>query len=322
MLVPILSFAGGLVLLALGADWLVRGSARIARAFGISVLVVGLTVVAFGTSAPELVVSTVASARGDGAIAIGNVLGSNVLNLALILGVAALVRPMRVELALVQRESPMMVGAAALLVLLAWDGALSRVDGGVLMGCFAAYVAFVVRAARRESAAVRAEYAAHAAEEELAPTVARPAVDWALAGAGIALLVAGAHLMVGAAVTFSRALGIPEVVVGLTIVAMGTSLPELATSAAAARKGEGDIALGNCVGSNLFNVLCILGAAALVRPIPVDPALFAFEIPAMVAVSLLFQVVAYTRRTVGRAEGALLLASYAAFTAVLLARTL
>jgi cation:H+ antiporter len=324
MLLQAVWFCLGLVGLYFGAGWLVRGSARLARSFGVGPLVVGLTVVAFGTSAPELVVSAVAAARGEGDLALGNVVGSNVLNLALIVGAAAMLRPMAVRMSLVYRESPVMVAAALALPVLGLDGTLSRLDGVLLLAAFAAYLVFVVRAAKREPGAVEEEFREFQAEEAIErredPRAAGrlPNLGWTVVG--IAALLAGAQLMVNAAVFFARAAGVSDLVVGLTVVALGTSLPELATSTIASLRGEADIALGNALGSNIFNVFCILAVAALVRPIAVDGSLFRFEIPFLVGVSILFPLLAWTRRRIGRVEAGLLLACYAAFTAILIVR--
>jgi cation:H+ antiporter len=270
------------------------------------------------------VVSAVAAARGEGGLALGNVVGSNVLNLALIVGVAAMLRPMVVRMSLVYRESPVMVAAAAALPVLGWDGTLSRADGAILLAVFGAYVAYVVRAARREASFVEEEFrefqAEAAIERRADPRRAGrlPNLGWTVLG--IAALVVGAQLMVDAAVYFARAAGVPDLLVGLTIVALGTSLPELATSTVAARRGEADIALGNALGSNIFNVFCILAVAALVRPIHVDAALFRFEVPVLIGVSALFPLLAWTRRRIGRVEAALLLACYVGFTVTLILR--
>ena len=317
-------FCVGLVGLYFGAEWLVRGSARLARSFGVGPLVVGLTIVAFGTSAPELVVSAVAAARGEGDLALGNVVGSNILNLALIVGAAAMLRPMVVRMSLVYRESPVMVAAAVALPVLGLDGTLSRADGVVLLAAFGAYLFYVIRAARRESGFVEEEFrefqAAEAIERRADPRAAGrlPNVGWTVLG--IAALLAGAQLMVGAAVYFARAAGVSDLVVGLTVIALGTSLPELATSTVAARRGEADIALGNALGSNIFNVFCILAVAALVRPIHVQAALFRFEVPVLIGVSALFPLLAWTRRRIGRLEATLLLACYVGFTVTLIVR--
>lgn len=320
MLLQGILFCVGAAALYLGAEWLVRGSSRLARSYGVSALVVGLTVVALGTSAPELVVSTTAALRGQGGVAVGNVVGSNILNLALIIGVAALAGPLRVQMSLIFREAPLMVVAALTLPLLAWDGVVSRLDGALLSLAFVGYLAFVVRSARREPGSVKAEFAEFEAAEDRAPERGTRLRDAGLAAAGLATLVVGAQLLVGAAVFFARSAGISEVVVGLTVVAIGTSLPELATSAVAAARGEADIALGNVIGSNIFNSLIILGAASLARPIGMERSLFSYEIPVMVGISIVFPLLAYTRRTLGRLEGGFLVVCYVAFTGVLLMR--
>lgn len=321
MLLQAVLFVVGLVALYYGAEWLVRGASRLATAAGVGPLVVGLTVVAFGTSAPELVVSTVAAVRGQGDIALGNVVGSNILNLALIVGATAVVTPLAVQMRLIFREAPIMIGASLMVPALAWDGTISRLDGVVLLVCFVGYLLFVIRSARDEPETVNRqfeEYDARGGAER--PRVSTP-LNVGLVAVGIAVLVLGAQLMVGAAVFFARAAGVSELVVGLTVVSIGTSLPELATSVVAAVRKEADIALGNAVGSNIFNLLPILGVASTVAPLRADRALFAFEIPVMVAVAVAFPVLAAMRRRLGRAEGALLLAGYVAFVAVLLVRS-
>ncbi|HEV2150253.1 MAG TPA: calcium/sodium antiporter [Longimicrobiaceae bacterium] len=322
MLLQAILFIVGAAGLYFGAEWLVRGSSRLACSFGVSALVVGLTVVALGTSAPELVVSTLAAIRGDGGVAVGNVVGSNILNLALIIGVAALLMPLQVQMRLIFREAPVMVAAALTLPILAWDGALSRVDGALLAVAFAGYLAFVIRSARHEPEEVLAEYAEFKELQGHGSEASTRLRDTGLLVVGLAVLAVGAHLLVEAAVFFARAAGVSDVVVGLTVVAVGTSLPELATSVVAALKKEADIALGNAIGSNVFNSLIILGTASLARPIVVDVAIFDFEVPVMLAISIAFPLLAYARRPLRRPEGAFLLVFYAAFTSVLLVRTL
>lgn len=321
MLLQAVFFVVGLVALYYGAEWLVKGASRLARAAGIGPLVVGLTVVAFGTSAPELVVSTVAALRGQGDIALGNVVGSNILNLALIVGATAALTPLAVQMRLIFREAPIMIGASLLVPALAWDGMISRLDGVVLLVCFVGYLVFVIRSSRDEPEAVHEQFGDYDEREGAeAPRVSTP-VNVALVVVGIAVLVLGAQLMVGAAVFFARAAGVSELVVGLTVVSIGTSLPELATSVVAAIRKEADIALGNAIGSNIFNLLPILGVAALAAPLRADHALFAFEMPVMVAVAVAFPLLAFTRRRLGRVEGGVLLAGYVTFVAVLLVRS-
>lgn len=320
MLLRTLLFALGIAGLYFGAEWLVRGASRLARALGVGALVVGLTVVAFGTSAPELVVGVLASLRGSADVAIGNVVGSNIVNIALILGVAAMIRPMAVQMKLLLREAPVMIGAALTLPLLGWDGAISRLDGGLLLLGFLAYLAFMARGARTEPEAVQAEFLEWEEQEGTGPNGSRLR-DVGLVAVGIVALGVGAELMVGSAVWFARTLGVSEMTIALTVVALGTSLPELATTVVAAARREADIALGNVVGSNIFNSLLILGAAAGARPLAVDPSIWRFEVPVMVGLSLLFVPLALTGRKVERWEGGVLLAGYVAFTVALAVQT-
>ena len=309
----LLLFGVGLAALYFGAEWLVRGAARFARARGVSALAVGLTIVAFGTSSPELVVSTIAAARGQDDVALGNVIGSNILNVGGVLGLAALIRPLRVGMRLLRREAPLLVLVSVAFGWLAWDGWIGRIDALLLLTGFAGYLAFVLGAARREAAGIEAEFDEFEAEEALAPRGERGWVDVALMAAGLATLALGAHALVTGAVGLARAFGVSELVIGLTIIAIGTSLPELATTALAAARREADIAVGNIVGSSLFNLLCILGAASAVRPLRVAPGLLTFEIPVMIAAAVLLLPFAWTRLRLERWEGALLLAGYLAF---------
>lgn len=314
--------AAGLAGLYFGAEWLVRGSARLARGYGVSTLVVGLTVVSFGSSAPELLVGVVASVQGRSDVVLGNVVGSNILNIALILGVAALLKPMKVEMRLLSREAPLMVAVSILMGALALDYQIGRVDGVALLTGFVAYLWFVMRAARSETAAVTAEYEQFQIAQALAPATSRRMRDVAITLAGLVALAGGAHALVTSAVFFARLLGVTEVMIGLTVVALGTSLPELATSVVAALRGESDIALGNAVGSNLFNILSIIGISALIHPITVAPALLRFEIPFMVATAFVLLPLAWRRKILGRVSGALLLATYLGFTLILILRSI
>lgn len=313
-------FGIGILALYLGAEWLVRGAARLARRLGVSPLVVGLTVVAFGSSAPELLVGVVASAQDQGDVVVGNVLGSNVINIALILGAAAVVRPMRVGMRLLSREIPLMVAVSVGVALLMLDGVLSRVDAGLLLVGFCGFLAFVLLSAKSEPETIAREFAHPDALDDTAPPGGGVFRDAGLVVVGLAGLVIGAHLLVMSAVFFARTMGVSEVVIGLTVVALGTSLPELATCVVAAFRDESDIALGNAVGSNLFNLLSILGVAAMIRPLEVDRALFELEIPAMVLFAVLLVPLAWRGRTLGRPAGSILLLAYAAFTVILLLR--
>jgi cation:H+ antiporter len=319
--VNVLYFVLGLLALYLGAEWLVGGAARVARRLGTSPLVVGLTIVAFGSSAPELLVGVVASFQDRGDVVLGNVLGSNILNIALILGISALARPLHVGLRLISREAPLMVlvslGVAGLML----DGQLGRYDAVALLAGFGAFLAFVLRAAGSEPEEVAAEYARF---EKLDGDPARGSVrrDVLRIVGGLAGLVVGAQLLVMSAVLFARLVGVSEVVIGLTVVAVGTSLPELATCVVASLRRESDIALGNAVGSNLFNLLPILGIAALIRPIRVAPELMRFEVPAMIVFAALLVPLAWHRRTLGRISGGVLVAGYVVFTVLVITRSL
>lgn len=320
MLLNVVWFAIGLLALYVGAEVLVRGAVRLAARLGVSPLVVGLTVVAFGSSAPELLVGVVASLRGQSDVVVGNVVGSNIINIGLILGLSALVRPLRVGLRLMRRESPVMVGASLLVALLMVNRVLGRWDGALLFLLFIVFLRLVQRESARESREVEAEYLQYGGKRA-APS-GSAVRDVAMVVLGLAVLVAGAHLLVEAAVYFARLLGVSEIVVGLTVVAMGTSLPELATCLVAARRNEPDIALGNAVGSNIFNLLSILGVSALLRPIPVRTEVLEFDAPAMVFFAVILAPLALRGRVLGRVSGSILLAAYIGFTTLLILRAI
>jgi cation:H+ antiporter len=313
----VLLFVAGAALLIVGAELLVRGASRIAVSAGMSPLVVGLTVVAFGTSSPEMAVTVGSAYSGAADMALGNVVGSNIFNVLLILGLSALISPLIVAQQLVRLDVPLVVGASVLVLLMGMDGRIGRLDGVFLTGGIAAYTSFLVRQARRESAAVRAEY-----HEAYGPeSIPRPAWwrDSGLVLGGLALLVIGADWLVDAAVATATALGVSSLVVGLTIVAAGTSLPEVATSVLATLRGERDIAVGNVIGSNLFNLLGVLGLGSLVAPagVPVAPGAIAFDIPVMIAVAVAALPIFFTGYTIARWEGAVFLAYYVAYTTYL-----
>jgi cation:H+ antiporter len=310
----------GIVALYFGAEWLVRGAARLARSFGMSALVVGLTVVAVGTSAPELVVSILAVSRGQVDMTVGNVVGSNISNIALILGVSALIYPIAMRSTLLKRGIPLMLLASALLVALVLNGSLGRVEGGVLVVGLVAYFWYLIRSCRKEPPRTEAAFDAYQRERDCCPGDESRMRNLAIAAAGLVVLAVGAHLIVAAATVFALALGLSELVIGLTVVAIGTSLPELATSVLAAVRKEADIAVGNAVGSNVLNILGVLGPTALVRPLAIDTTLLTFELPVMLAASVLLLPLAWTRLRLERWEGALLLGGYVAFIGVLLQR--
>lgn len=314
-------FIAGLTALALGANSLVRGASRLALSLGLSPLVVGLTIVAFGTSAPEMAVSAGAVLNGQGDIAVGNVVGSNILNVLLILGASALVLPLAVHVQLIRQEIPVMLGASLLLVALALDGSIQIWEGGFLVVLLVAYTAFLVVQSRRQNAAQSSEY-----DEEIHPARAGAwdahwAVQLSLVVAGLILLVVGSDWLVGASVAFAKAFGVSDLVIGLTIVAAGTSMPEVATSLTAALKGERDIAVGNVVGSNIFNILGCVGLSGLVAGtsgLTIPPSLLNFDIWVMLAVALACLPVFLTGREIARWEGAIFLGYYVAYVTYLI----
>jgi len=311
----LLRFLAGLVALASGGELLVRGAAALAARAGVSPLVIGLTVVSFGTSAPELVVSVVAAGSGRPEIAAGNVVGSNIFNVLVVLGLCALLRPLLVAQQLIERDVPIMVGASVAFWLFGLDGRVSRFEGAVFLTGLVAFTWFVVRAARAEAAEVRAEY-----DRELAPR-SRASTPRALlvTAAGLALLVVGGRWLVAAATSMAQALGVDDAVIALTVVAVGTSLPEVATSVVATLRGHRDIAVGNAIGSNLFNLLGILGISALAADggLAIAPGIENFDLPVMVATALACLPLMVLGRRLGRVEGALFLLYYAAYTTYL-----
>ena len=315
-----LIFALGLVTLVFGAQVLIRGASKLALSFGISPLVLGLTIVAFGTSAPELAVSVRSAWGGQVDIAMGNVVGSNIFNVLFILGVSALIAPLVVAPQLIRQEVPVMLGASFLLFALALDGGISRLDGALLFGLMVIYTVFLIRQSHKETQRTQDEYAAEFAPPA-SPTWDRHwSVQILLILAGLGLLVLGAHWLVNAAVSFARALGLSEMVIGLTIVAAGTSLPEVATSVIATLRGERDIAVGNVIGSNTFNILGVLGVSGLVAPsaLPVAPAMLSFDLLVMIAVAFACLPIFFTGHSIERWEGGLFLFYYAAYTTFLL----
>ncbi len=310
--------------LVVGASLLVRGASRLALRLGLSPLVVGLTVVAFGTSAPEMAVSTGAVLSGRGGLAVGNAVGSNIFNVLFILGVAALIAPLAVHRQVIRQEAPIMVGGAVLLMVLGLDNAFGLFDGLLLLSLLVGYTVFLVRQSRGEPAAAGSdEYA-----EQLQPvTIGRwdsalPA-QIALVVAGLVLLVLGSEGLVRAAVSFARALGLSEVIIGLTIVAAGTSLPEVAASLMASLKGQRDIAVGNVVGSCVFNIFGVVGLGALVGTLgtgiglTLPPDVAAFDLWVMLAALVACLPVFLTGHRISRWEGGLFLGYYAAYTTYL-----
>jgi cation:H+ antiporter len=313
----------GLVLLVIGAEILVRGASRLASSLGISPLVIGLTIVAFGTSAPEMAVSIDASWAGQADLALGNVVGSNIFNVLFILGLSALVAPLVVSQQLVRLDVPLMITASIVVLLMGMDNKISRIDGVILFGTVLAYTFFLIRQSRRESsAAVTAQYEAEygAAGAQNGSALMQYLKDAVMILGGLALLVLGARWLVDSAVQIAQYLGMSELVIGLTIVAAGTSMPELATSVIASLRGERDIAVGNVVGSNIFNLLTVLGLSSIVAPdgVQVADAALAFDIPVMVGVALICLPIFFTGFLISRLNGALFLFYYVAYTAYLL----
>jgi cation:H+ antiporter len=318
-----LMFIAGLIGLIAGAELLVRGASRLALSFGISPLVVGLTIVAFGTSAPEMAVAVGAVLDGKGDLAIGNVAGSNIFNVLFILGVSALITPLVVNIQLIRQEVPILIGASVLLLVLTLDTHLSWIDGALLFGLLLAYTVFLVVQSRGETAEANEEYGAEFASKAGGWDASLP-VQLLLIGAGLGLLVLGSNWLVGASVIFAKALGVSDLVIGLTIVAAGTSMPEVATSVMAAIKGERDIAVGNVVGSSTFNVLGCMGLAGLVSGatgLTIPPSMLNFDIWVMLAVSLACLPVFMTGREIARWEGAVFLFYYAAYVIYLIMAT-
>ncbi|MBT9476674.1 calcium/sodium antiporter [Polaromonas sp.] len=320
----ILLFIGGLIGLVLGAELLVRGASKLALSFGISPLVVGLTIVAFGTSAPEMAVSTGAVLNGQTDIAIGNVVGSNIFNVLFVLGVSALITPLVVNIQLIRQEVPIMIGASLLLLVIGLDGKLGFLDGAILFTLLIAYTVFLIVQSRAETRSAQDEYAA-----ELQPAApggwdAKLPVQLLLIAVGLGFLVLGSDWLVTASTLFAKALGVSDLVIGLTIVAAGTSMPEVATSVMAAIKGERDIAVGNVVGSSTFNILGCLGLSGLVSGdlgLLMPAAILNFDIWVMIAVALACLPVFMTGREIARWEGGVFVLYYAAYVTYLILAT-
>ena len=308
----------GIALLVLGADRLVRGAVTLATAAKISAAVIGLTIVSMGTSLPELTVSIAASVRGAADLSLGNVIGSNIFNIGAVLGVSALIFPMRVHGSAVKLEWPFMFLASFQVLLLARDGTLDRLEGGFFALGLVLFTAYAVMVGRE---AVRGEEAADFAEEvsRHAPGAAMRTMAGAfgLIALGVVLLVVGGELLVRGAVSLARSLGMTERLIGLTIVAAGTGAPEAATSIVAARRGQSEMALGNVIGSNIFNLLGILGVTALIRPLPVSPAMLGNDMWWMLGLTLALFPMMRSRAVVSRFEGGILVLAYGTYLTLL-----
>lgn len=311
MLVAVGSVLLGTLLLYFGADFLIRGSSRLARSFGMAPAIIGLTVVAFGTSLPELVVSVTAGLKGNADIALGNVVGSNIANIGLVLGLAACIRVLQVESTLVRREAPMGLGAVLLVVVLSLDGVLGRSDGVVLLAGFAAFLYWSLAVERSVPAEVQDSF------DRSLPADGQRLRNAAFTAAGLVGVVLGADRLVEGAVTIATTFGVPTVVIGLTLVAVGSSLPELAATLVAVSRGEDDISVGNVLGSNLFNLLLILGVAALITPIAVPTTFFRFQFPVLALYTVVLLPICRSGFQISRWEGGLLLAGYVGYVAAL-----
>lgn len=307
----------GFALLFGGGEGLVRGAVAVARRFGLSPLLIGLTIVAAGTSAPELLVSVSAALKGNADIAIGNVVGSNIFNVLGVLGIAALIAPIIVKPAEMKRDTVIMVAAMIALAVVAQFGVISWPVGLVLIAAIVSYTVYSYRTELREKPAPSAELHEHEGEEFEGPSSLWLGLLYIALGLGA--LVVGSQLLVSGATEIARTFGVPEAVIGLTLVAIGTSLPELATSVAAAFRGHSDVAVGNVVGSNIFNALFIIGTTALVRPINVADSMARLDVWIMVAVALVLVPLLIGKGRIGRLAGAALTVAYVAYAVMLLA---
>lgn len=322
----IVYFILGLIFLVIGAELLVRGASRLAAALGISPLVIGLTVVAFGTSAPELAVSIKAGLSGQAGIAVGNVVGSNIFNVLFILGISALIIPLVVSKQLIRFDVPIMILLSVSVLLFAFDGQFSRIEGIIWFSGLIIYIVFLFYKSHKDH-----RNAPETADSEVATLIGdahQAKQAWpknlVLIIGGLILLVLGSRWLVDSAVIFAKHLGVSEVIIGLTIVAAGTSLPEVVTSLIAAIRGERDIAVGNVVGSNIFNIMAVLGLTSIIAPtgIPVEAATIRFDIPVMIAVALACLPIFFTGQTISRPEGALFFFYYLAYTCYLVFATI
>ncbi len=307
MIISISAFILGLVVLTVGAHFFVHGAVRLAVGLRVSQLMIGLTVVAFGTSAPELFLDVTAATRGAVDLAFGDLVGSNIANIGLILGVAALTRPLVLQMRLLRVELPLVVGISAGLWWMASDGEVGRIDGLIMLFAFASFLLLMVRSARKESREVKQEIEGMAVD----------GATWQMCTlyfvGGLMALVGGAHFMVLSATALAHALGISDLVIGLTIVAIGTSLPELATSVMATARHQADISVGNVLGSNVFNILFVMGICALIQPLPVQSQSLRVDLPIMLGSVVLVVLFVMRGQRLGRAGGAILLIGYVVY---------
>ncbi len=307
----------GLGLLIVGAEFLVRGASKLAAALGISPLVIGLTVVAFGTSSPEMAVSVMSAYEGQADLALGNVVGSNIFNVLFILGLSAAITPLVVSRQLIHLDVPIMIGISVLLLLLTLDGNINRLDGGLLFAGIISYTAFQIYKSRKEQTVI-SEISETITKEKT--TFSQWLINIGFVLGGLVLLVIGSNWLVNGAIFIAESLGVSELIIGLTIVAAGTSLPEVATSVIASIRGQRDIAVGNVVGSNIFNILAVLGLSGIVSPdsIAVPASALQFDIPVMIAVALACLPIFFTGRVIARWEGFVFLVYYLVYTVYLI----
>ncbi|TLP76818.1 calcium/sodium antiporter [Nesterenkonia sphaerica] len=329
-LLSIILLISGFVLLVLGGEALVRGAASLGKTVGLSSLIIGLTVVAFATSAPELAVSMGAVLSGSPGLAVGNVVGSNIANILFVMGLTAVFGALLVKVQLIKADIPIMIGFSLLALLLAFDGGFSLVDGVILLGLLVVYLVGTVWYARRRARqgddpqlgveGILDQGAGRLTATLRATTLRATTVDLILIGLGVVMLVIGAQFLVRSATAIASALGVSDLIIGLTVVAVGTSLPELATSVIAAVRGERDMAVGNLVGSNIFNIGAVLGLTSIVSPtgVGVDSAAVNFDLPVMVAVALVLLPLAFTGQAIARWEGFVLTGMYMAYVAYLI----
>ena len=318
MLLPSLAILAGLLLLVWSADRFVAGASATAQHFSVPPLLVGMLIVGFGTSAPEMVVSVLAASQGNPGLALGNAWGSNIVNMALILGITALIAPILVRSVILRKELPILMAVTALSALLVWDGVLSRLDAAVLLLVFGTLVTWSIVEARSGGGDALATETA--TELEAHPMPIRRALMWL--GLGLLLLVGSSRLLVWGAVSIAQSLGVSDLIIGLTVVAIGTSLPELASCVAAARKGEHDIALGNVLGSGLFNTLAVVGLAGVIAPMDIGTDVLTRDLPMMAGLTVLLFAMGWGFRGPGRInrlEALVLLALYVGYTGWLLA---
>lgn len=312
-MLPTLAILFGLALLVWSADRFVDGAAAVARHFNTPPLLIGMLIVGFGTSAPEMVVSAFAALQGTPGIALGNAYGSNITNIGLILGMTALLRPIAVHSQVLRKELPILTLITALAAWQLWDGMLDRIDAAVLLVVFGALMGWTIRQG------MKADPQGEEIEHEVEVMPVRQALFWLVIG--LLLLIASSRLLVWGAVEIAHLLGVSDLIIGLTVVAVGTSLPELASSLIAARKGEDDIALGNILGSNLFNTLAVVGIASSIHPLEVGQEVLLRDVPVMAALTLSLFLFGYGFRGPGRInrfEGSILLLAYIAYTAYLI----